>query len=68
LQEDPLESRNLINDPRQATTVKQMNEKLFATLQQTGGMTMPLYRDKGGVNRKRHPGRTKAADFPPEFK
>jgi N-acetylglucosamine-6-sulfatase len=68
LQEDPLESRNLINDPRQAATVKQMNEKLFATLQQTGGMTMPLYPDKGGVHRKRHPGRTKGAEFPPEFK
>ena len=68
LQEDPMESRNLIHDSRHAATVKQMNEKLFATLQETDGMTMPLYPDRGGVHRKRHPGRTKAAEFPPEFK
>jgi N-acetylglucosamine-6-sulfatase len=67
LQEDPLESRNLINSPRHAEIVKQMSDQLFDILQKTDGMNMPLYPDKGGSSNKRHPGRSKAAEFPDAF-
>lgn len=67
LKEDPRESNNLINDPKFAAVVKEMNTKLFDILERTDGMSMPLYRDKGGVSDKRHPGRSKRADFPDDF-
>lgn len=64
LQEDPLESRNLINSPKHAEIVKSMNARLFELLEQTGGLNMPLYPDRGEQNESRHPGRSKAAQFP----
>jgi N-acetylglucosamine-6-sulfatase len=64
LQEDPLESKNLINSPKHAEIVKSMNGRLFELLASTGGMNMPLYPDKGGRSNLRHPGRSKAAEFP----
>jgi N-acetylglucosamine-6-sulfatase len=67
MQEDPLESRNLIADPRLADVVKQMRERLFDVLEKTDGMNIPLQRDRGGVNNKRHEGKGKAADFPAEI-
>jgi hypothetical protein len=44
-----------------------MNAKLFDILEQTDGMSMPLYRDRGGVNKLRHPTRSKAAEFPADY-
>lgn len=67
LQEDPLESRNLIADPRVAGVVKEMRERLFDLLEKTDGMNIPLQRDRGGVNNKRNEGKGKAADFPAEI-
>jgi N-acetylglucosamine-6-sulfatase len=67
LKEDPLESKNLINDPKLTGVVKSMNAKLFEILEKTDGMNMPLYPDRGGVNQLRHPGRSKAAEFPNDF-
>lgn len=67
LKEDPLESRNLINDPKHAGTVKEMNAKLFDILEKTNGMSMPLYPDRGGASQIRHPDRSKAAEFPDDF-
>jgi N-acetylglucosamine-6-sulfatase len=64
LQEDPKETRNLIADPAHAETVKRMNARLFEILEGTGGMSMPLYRDRGGQSKLRHPDRSKAAPFP----
>ncbi|MBC8168088.1 MAG: sulfatase [Bryobacteraceae bacterium] len=64
LKEDPLETHNLINSPKHADIVKGMNAKLFAMLEDTGGMSMPLYPDKGGVQQMRHPDRSKKAEFP----
>ena len=68
LAEDPMEGRNLINDPRHAETVKQMREKLFDILEQTGGMNIPLQRDRGNVSNLRDPEKGDAAPFPGEFK
>jgi|SRR5579883_830366 len=67
LQEDPLETNNLINDPKHQQIVKQMNARLFDILEQTNGMNMPLARDKGARMDLRNPNGPKAAQFPPEF-
>ncbi len=67
LQEDPLETNNRINDPKLAGVVKEMNEKLFSILENTDGMSMPLWPDKGAVSGQRNPAGSKAADFPPGF-
>jgi N-acetylglucosamine-6-sulfatase len=64
LQEDPLESRNLINSPKHTQIVAQMSKDLFNILERTDGMSMPLYPDRGGQQGQRHPGRSKAAEFP----
>ena len=55
LQEDPLETNNRINDPKLAGVVKEMNEKLFSILENTDGMSMPLWPDKGAVSGQRNP-------------
>ena len=68
IKEDPRETNNLINDPKYATIVKDMNAKLFQVLESTGGMSIPLYPDRGNQSRQRHPDRSKAADFPDVLK
>ncbi|MCC7342332.1 MAG: sulfatase [Bryobacterales bacterium] len=67
MQEDPLESRNLINSATHAPLIKKMRDHLFDILEATGGMNIPLQRDSGGQNNKRNPNAEGAAPFPPEF-
>ena len=67
LVEDPLESNNLIFSQAHQPTIRSMRSRLFELLQQTGGMSMPLYPDSGFQGNLRHPGRSKAAPFPPEL-
>jgi N-acetylglucosamine-6-sulfatase len=67
LQEDPLESRNLIFDNKHAAIANQMRARLFQILEQTDGMSMPLWPDRGSQQNLRHPERSKAADFPPQL-
>jgi len=67
LQEDPLEARNLIFSEQHAGIAKQMRERLFEVLEQTGGMNIPLYPDRGGTSNLRNPKGSKAAEFPPEL-
>lgn len=67
LKEDPHETNNLINSPKHAQVVKDMNARLFEMLEKTDGMSMPLYPDKGRASDKRHPDRSKRADFPDDF-
>jgi N-acetylglucosamine-6-sulfatase len=67
LQNDPLETTNLIFSPEHQAVVKQMNQQLFETLQTTAGMYVPFYADRGGTNRLRRAGGAKTADFPPQF-
>ncbi len=68
LQEDPLESRNLIFSEKHQEIVKRMREKLFDILEETGGMNIPLHRDRGGQQNLRSPDRSKGAEFPNEIK
>jgi hypothetical protein len=44
-----------------------MNKQLFDVLEATGGMSMPLSRDAGDVQRLRRPDRAKAAEFPSQL-
>jgi N-acetylglucosamine-6-sulfatase len=67
ISEDPRESNNLINSAAHASVVSEMNRRVFETLEQTGGMSMPLYPDIGAASEQRHPERSKAAEFPDAF-
>jgi N-acetylglucosamine-6-sulfatase len=64
LREDPFETRNLLTQPEHKSVVQEMNRKLFDLLETTGGMYLPLYRDRGGQSNLRHADRSKAAPFP----
>jgi len=67
LQEDPLESRNLIFSEKHAELIKQMRERLFDLLEETNGMNIPLQRDRGAQMNRRNPDKSKPAQFPPEL-
>lgn len=64
LKEDPFERNNLIRSDSHQAVVKQMNQRIFEILEQTDGMNMPLYPDRGRQENLRHPERSKAAEFP----
>ncbi|MCX6633344.1 MAG: sulfatase [Candidatus Solibacter sp.] len=68
MQEDPLESRNLIANEKYAGLIQQMRERLFDVLEHTGGMEIPLQRDRGAQQNLRNPEKAKAVDFPEELK
>jgi N-acetylglucosamine-6-sulfatase len=67
LQEDPLESRNLIASERHKPVGEQMRKRLFEVLEQTGGTSMPLWPDRGEVNNLRDATRSRTAEFPAVF-
>ncbi len=67
LAEDPLETNNLIYDPKYKTIAAAMKTKLFDTMESAGAMSIPLYPDRGGRQDRRNPKGPKAADFPPEL-
>jgi len=67
LQNDPLETNNLIYDPGHQQVIREMNRKLFDVMEQTGAMSIPLYRDSGGSNNRRNPKGPAAAEFPEEL-
>jgi N-acetylglucosamine-6-sulfatase len=64
LSTDPQELRNLAIDPAHAQTLRQMNTRLFEILQETGGMSIPLYRDIGNSFNLRDRGGAAPAVFP----
>jgi N-acetylglucosamine-6-sulfatase len=68
LQEDPQETTNLINNPERKATIAEFNKRLFDEMTRTDGMSIPLFRDSGGVSNKRNANKGKAADFPDELK
>lgn len=68
IQEDPLETNNLIFNPERKNTIQELNKRLFDEMERTDGMSIPLFRDKGGQQNKRHAGRGRSAEFPDEFK
>lgn len=67
LQNDPLETTNLIRSAAHQAVVKDMNTQLFDVLTTTQGLYIPFYPDRGGVNNLRRRGGAKAAEFPAEL-
>jgi N-acetylglucosamine-6-sulfatase len=55
LQEDPEEMHNLIGDPAHQERIEELNVRLFDWLESTGGMLIPLRRDKGFRADQRRP-------------
>jgi N-acetylglucosamine-6-sulfatase len=67
LEADPKEITNLLRDPAHQEIVKQMKRQLFELLKQTGGMSIPLFEDRGGQGIQRAKEGTPQAPFPPHF-
>ncbi len=67
LQNDPLELRNLINQPEHRETVNKMREQLFGVMERTGGMFIPLKANRWGQQNLRREDKKKAAEFPPQL-
>ena len=68
LQEDPLETNNLIFNPERKKTIADLNKRLFDVMEANGAMKIPLFRDSGNQSNKRNANKEGAADFPPELK
>ena len=68
LEEDPLESRNLIFSREHQRIAAELRARMWKVLEQTGGMYIPLQPDRGGQLNLRHPDRSKAAEFPEELR
>ena len=65
IQNDPHETKNLIRDPAHKLIVKELNKEMFAELEATDGMYIPLQPDAGEQNNLRRTDGSHAADFPP---
>ena len=64
LQNDPGETKNLINSAAHQSTIRQLNSRLFDLLEESGGHTIPLQRDRGPTFPLRHPDRGQQGTFP----
>jgi N-acetylglucosamine-6-sulfatase len=67
LQADPFEMNNLIFSEEHKQVVADMNRKLFAILEQTKGLYIPLYPDRGKQQNLRHKSRQRPVPFPDEL-
>jgi len=67
LQEDPLETNNLIFSAGRQQLIEQMRNRLFELLEQSGGQNMPLWPDRGGRSDLRNRDASGPAEFPPEL-
>ncbi len=66
LKNDPHEQHNLLYDPQYAKIARQMETRLYAMMEQLGGMQIPLNAPRGRSQNKRlrSRGGDHAADFP----
>lgn len=67
LQAAPLEANIFILSPGHEGIVEKLNRQLFEVLKATDGMSIPLSRDAGKVQRLRRGDKAKAAEFPPQL-
>jgi N-acetylglucosamine-6-sulfatase len=67
LQDDPLESNNLIFSPGHEAIAERLNAKLFDALEATGGLQIPLPRDAGERNVLRDANGPGLAPFPEDL-
>jgi N-acetylglucosamine-6-sulfatase len=68
LQSDPQEITNLINSQEHQPLVKEMKAQMFALLQETGGMQIPLFADRDAQMNKRLESGTPQAAFPQQLR
>jgi len=68
LQADRLEMQNLIQSPAHKSIALEMNKKLFATLESTGGLYIPLNPDRTlNQSNLRNPDASRSAPFPDSY-
>ncbi len=67
LETDPRETNNLISQQDLQPVVERLRNRMFALMEETGGMSIPLYPDRGSQQNKRNPAGPKAAEFPPQL-
>ena len=67
LQNDPLESRNLINLPEYRKVAEDMRRQLYEILEKTHGMSIPLKANRWGTQNKRREDLAQPAEFPPSM-
>jgi N-acetylglucosamine-6-sulfatase len=67
LRSDPLETRNLINDPKYREKVDEMREQLFGVMEKTDAMSIPLKATRWGQQNLRREDKSKPAAFPPSL-
>lgn len=67
LQADPDEMHNLITTTDGVKRAQQLKKQLYALLEETGGMQIPLYEDHGGQMNRRNTGGSEPGQFPEPF-
>jgi len=67
LQEDRQEIVNLIRSPQHEQIAKDLKRAMFQMLQDTGGMSIPLFEDRDAQAARRLSGGTPQAPFPPQM-
>ena len=67
MDEDPHETNNLISNEKYKDVVQRMNKQLFDVMQDTGAMSIPLFRDSGGQSNRRNPNSPAPAPFPSDL-
>ncbi len=65
LKADPLETKNLIASPEHEGLVTKLNAAMFDTLEATGGMQVPLYREHSEQQYYRRADGPRQGEFPP---
>jgi N-acetylglucosamine-6-sulfatase len=64
LQNDPHEMENLAGRPEHRNQARELKTQLFAMLQESGGMSIPLFEDRDSQAARRIPDGTPPAPFP----
>jgi len=65
LEKDPLEQNNLIASKEHQPLVEKLNRQMFDVMEATGGMYIPLSRDRGRPQVMRRASGSQQGDFPP---
>ena len=67
LENDPQEIVNLVGDPQHQKVAKELKQQMFQMLQETAGMTIPLFEDRDAQSNRRLESGTPPATFPPRL-
>ncbi len=67
IEADPGERTNLIFSPDHQDVIRELKTRMFELLEETGGMSVPLYSDRGSSQNLRNANGKKAAEFPDQL-